>query len=101
MAITVTRNFPALTGAKLLSQSDWEAVGQFLRQRIIARTESGVDAQGVPFARYSDGYALEKGRELLGVEASYSTVDLTVSGEMLRAIGVEAEDNGVTLFFTR
>jgi hypothetical protein len=101
MAITIRRNFPALDKTPLLNKSDWQEVGQLIRERIIARTERGVDADGAPFAGYNSDYALEKGRELLGVEASYTPVDLTVSGEMLRAISIEATDKGVTLFFNR
>ena len=101
MAVTITRNFPPLTAAKLLTEEDFRSVGQLLRQRIIQRTEAGVDAQGAAFAAYNPDYALAKGRELLGAEASYTTVDLTVSGEMLRAIDIEATDKSVTLFFNR
>lgn len=101
MPVVIRRTFPPLDRVQLLTRSDWEAVGQMMRERIIARTEAGVDAEGRPFARYSPGYALQKGRELLGVEASASHVDLTVSGEMLRAITYEATENGVTLFFAR
>jgi hypothetical protein len=101
MALTIKRNFPPLTSLKLTTQADWEAVGQLIRQRMIERTERGVDASGAPFQRYNPDYAIEKGRELLGTEASYSTVDLTVSGGMLQSMGIEATDKGVTLFFTR
>jgi hypothetical protein len=101
MAITVTRNFPSLTSSALLTKDDWDGVGQLIRQRIIQRTEAGVDAQGAPFAPYNPDYALQKGRELLGAEASYSKVDLTISGEMLQAISYESTDKGVTLFFNR
>jgi hypothetical protein len=101
MPVTITRNFPDLAKTKLLDKADWDAVGQLMRQRIIQRTELGVDAEGRRFAPYSPSYALQKGRELLGAEASYSHVDLTVSGEMLRAITWEATDEGVTLFFNR
>ena len=100
MSVTVKRNFPP-TETKFLTQEDFTAIGQLLRQRIIERTEAGVDAEGNSFQRYHPSYALQKGRELLGVEASYGTVDLSVSGEMLRAIGIEATDKSVTLFFTR
>ena len=101
MAVTIRRNFPPLTQIKLLAPSDWEAVGQLVRQNILQRTEAGIDADGAPFAPYSPEYALQKGRELLGVEASAANVDLTVSGEMLRNIAIEATDKGVTLFFSR
>lgn len=101
MAVTVTRNFPPLTDLAFFTKADWEDCGQLIRQRIIQRTESGIDADGNAFPRYNPDYALEKGRELLGVEAAYSTVDLTVSGEMLRAITYEADDKGVTVFFSR
>jgi hypothetical protein len=85
----------------MLTREDWLAVGELVRQRIYERTQAGVDATGTAFAPYSPGYALQKGRELLGVEASYSTVDLTVSGEMLRAITIEATDKSVELYFSR
>ncbi len=101
MSVTVKRNFGPLTAAHLLTEEDFTAVGQLLRQRIIQRTEAGVDANGNPFAGYNPDYALTKGRELLGAEASYSPVDLTVSGEMLRAIAIEATDKSVTLYFNR
>lgn len=101
MAVTIRRNFPALDKQTLLTKSDWESAGQLLRSKILQRTDAGVDAQGRPFQRYSPEYALQKGRALLGGEASMFDVDLTVSGEMLRAIQIEATDKGVTLYFGR
>jgi hypothetical protein len=96
MSLTIKRNFPPLTSIKLTTQADWQAVGMLIRQRIIERTERGVDASGSPFARYSDAYAIEKEQEL-----GHGDVDLTVSGGMLQSMGIEATDKGVTLFFTR
>ena len=100
MAVTIKRNFAPLTQTTLLTREDFAAIGQLVRQRIIERTEAGVDANGSGFAPYHPGYALQKGRELLGVEASYSKVDLTVSGEMLRNIQIDATDKSVTLYFS-
>lgn len=97
MAITVRRNLIDLRQLKLTNRQDMAAVGQLVRQRILDRTARGVDAQGQPFAPYSDGYAEAK-REALG---SGGTVDLMVSGEMMRAITIEATDDTVSLFFAR
>lgn len=96
MALTIRRNFPPLTSIKLTTKADWDFVGQMIRQRILERTARGVDASGAPFARYSEAYAIEKEQEL-----GHGDVDLTVSGGMLQAMGVEATDTGVTVFFTR
>jgi hypothetical protein len=101
MPVTVRRNFAPLTQTTLLTKSDWQAVGQLVRSKILTRTEAGVDAMGRPFAPYSPGYAEQKGTALFGASASAFKVDLTLSGEMLRAIGIDATDAGVTLFFTR
>ena len=97
MAITVRRNLIDLRQLKLTNRQDMAAVGQLVRQRILDRTARGVDAQGQPFAPYSAGYAEAK-REALG---SGGTVDLMVSGEMMRAITIEATDDTVSLFFAR
>jgi hypothetical protein len=82
----------------LVTRQDWDAVAQLIRSRILERTARGVDAQGQPFAPYSASYDEAK-REQLGS----SGVNLTVSGEMLRAITYEVKPGGkgVSLFFAR
>ena len=97
MAITLRRSFVPLTQEVLTTKEDMVAVGQLIRQRILDRTARGVDAEGQPFAPYSEDYAKTK-REALG---SSGAVDLTVSGEMLRAITIEATDKSVRLSFAR
>lgn len=98
--ITVRRSTADLDYARanLVTREDMAAVGQLVRQRILERTARGVDAEGRPFAPYSDRYAETKRGEL-----GTSGVDLTVSGEMLRAITYEVRADGkaVTLFFAR
>lgn len=95
--ITVRRNFLDLRETPLVTREDMVAVGQMIRQRILDRTARGVDAQGQPFQVYSEGYAEQK-REALG---SSGVVDLTVSGEMLRAMTIEATDKSVSIYFAR
>ena len=97
MAITLRRSFVSLRETPLTTKDDMLAVGQLVRQRILERTARGLDAAGRPFAPYSVDYGEAK-REALG---SSGTVDLTVSGEMLRAITIEATDRTVRLSFAR
>jgi hypothetical protein len=97
VGITVRRNFIALERPVLTTRDDMAAVGQLVRQRILERTARGVDAEGRPFAPYSEGYRDRK-REELGATGN---VDLTVSGEMLRAITMDVTDKKVTLYFAR
>lgn len=99
--INVRLNLVALDEARrnLVTRDDMVAVGQLLRQRIIERTARGVDAEGQPFQPYSADYADAK-REALGTA---SPVNLTVSGEMLRALVYEVrpDNKAVSLFFAR
>lgn len=99
MPITVRRTNVDLRDVNVVTPEDMAAVGQFVRQRILERTARGVDASGQPFQPYSEGYAKTK-REALG---SSGAVDLTVSGEMLRAITYEvgADGRSVSIFFAR
>jgi hypothetical protein len=98
--ITVRRNTAELDYARanLVTRDDWAAVAQLIRQRIIERTARGVDAKGVPFTAYTAEYE-ERKRDELGSAG----VNLTVSGEMLRAMTYEVKPGGkgVTLFFAR
>lgn len=93
----VRKNFIVLDKPVLTTRDDMLAVGDLIRRRIMERTARGVDAQGQPFAPYSDDYRDRK-REELGATGG---VDLMVSGEMLRAMTLEATDKKVTIFFGR
>ena len=95
MGLSVTRNFGPLTDIRPVTRADWARVGRLARERIVTRTVSGRDVSGAAFAPYSEGYRLAKGR----IGAS-SVPNLQLSGEMLRAITVEADDDGVTLAFS-
>lgn len=93
MPITVTRNFGPLDEIALVTRADMEQVGLLARELIVRRTLGGLDAEGVPFAPYSDRYAAEKAAEL-GV----SHVNLQVSGNMLNHLQViDVDDASVTL----
>lgn len=68
-------------------------IGLLARERIIRRTQGGKDESGAPFQPYSPAYAARKSAELGG-----STVNLTVSGGMLRTLQiVDVSDTKVTL----
>ncbi len=95
MGVTVTRNFPPLADLPLITQPDWQAAGQLLRERIVRRTIAGLDVQGQAFAPYSPRYA--KQRQQAGMDTA--TVTLQVSGEMLRGIQVIASADRVELTF--
>jgi hypothetical protein len=99
MSFTVRRVNLDLKDVSIVTREDMAAVGQMLRQRIIERTARGVDASGQPFAAYSDGYAKTKREAGVGTGG----VDLTVSGEMLRAITIDVapDAKSVTLSFAR
>lgn len=95
MGVTVRRNFGSLRNLKLLVRDDWEAIGRLARERILARTTQGRDVNDQPFAPFSEGYAKRRADE--GLSVAQPTLEL--SGEMLRAIKVEAHDDRVELFF--
>lgn len=96
MGVTVRRNFGPLTDLTLFTRRDWDRVGRLARERIVRRTVGGRDVSGSPFPPYSAGY--RRAKEAIGAG---STVNLTLSGDMLNAITVEPDDMGVTLAFTR
>lgn len=92
--IAVSRNFTTLVDTVTVPAEDMREIGLLVRERIVRRTISGVDADGAPFAPYSEGYAEQKQREL----GSASPVNLQVSGNMLNHLQIVAvEDNRVTL----
>ena len=97
--ITVRRRGLDFKDVHLTTREDMAAVGEYIRQRIMERTARGVDAQGQPFAPYTPGY-VETKQDALGTAG---TVNLMVSGEMLRAMTVDvaADAKSVTVRFAR
>lgn len=95
VGVTVTRNFGPLSDVRLVTKDEWAKVGRLARERIVTRTQAGQDVRGASFAPYSPGYRRVK--EAIGAG---SNVNLTLSGEMLRAITVEPDAEGVTLKFS-
>jgi hypothetical protein len=91
--VTLSRNFPELDKLELTTIEDMREIGLLAREQILARTLSGMDADGAAFAPYSEGYA-ERKRAQLGTSA----VNLQVSGNMLNHLGiVKVEADSVTL----
>jgi hypothetical protein len=95
MPITVARNFGPLTDAIRTTKADWYEIGLLARERILQRTRAGRDVKGQAFAPYSEDYAAARRKEGIG----RSGVKLELSGEMLRSIQIDAEDDRVTLSF--
>lgn len=101
MPITITANFGQFP-TDLLTPEIMKELGLLAREVSIRRTAKGIDAEGRPFAPYSQRYAEQK-RQALGTGG---TPDLTVSGRMLNDLqvlrsGVESNGNGfVVLGFT-
>lgn len=94
MSVTVRRNFAPLTLTVLMTTEDWARVGELARTRILQRTLQGQDADGQPFAPYSEGYAKRR-----AVEGLSPAVTLEVSGEMLRGIQIVPYPDRVELTF--
>ena len=91
--VTVTRNFESLADMALVTVEDMRELGLSARERILTRTLAGQDANGSPFAAYSEGYAKQK-RAALGTDR----VNLQVSGNMLNDLQiVDVTDDSVTL----
>jgi hypothetical protein len=97
MAITIRRTNLDFRDVRFTTREDMAAVGQMIMRRIVDRTARGIDAEGQPFAPYTEAYGEAKRNAI----RSSGTVDLTVSGEMLRAMTMEATDKRVSLFFAR
>jgi hypothetical protein len=97
MGMTVRKTNLDFRDVRFTTREDMAAVGQMLMRRIVDRTARGVDAEGNPFAPYTTEYGEAKRKAI----RSSGTVDLTVSGEMLRAMTLEATDKTVSLFFAR
>jgi hypothetical protein len=81
--VTVHRSFGSLADLQLVTAEDMRQIGLLAREQILRRTLQGLDADGAPFAPYSDGYAEAK-RKALGTSA----VNLQVSGGMLNDLTV-------------
>lgn len=94
MAVIITKNFGRLADLKLVDRRVMREVGLLARERILSRTAAGQGPDG-PFAAYSPGYATAKAKTL-----GAGPVNLTVSGRMLNAIVVDADDTSATLTFS-
>lgn len=60
-------------------------------ERIIDRTQSGIDRNGRSFTRYSEEYAEQKG-------VSRGDVDMTLFGDMLLSVDAETDSNSIKIF---
>jgi hypothetical protein len=98
MAVTVNRTkFKLPSELHLTNQAVMREIGEAVREAIIARTHDGLDAEGVPFTPYSEGYAERKQDEL-----GTADVNLQVSGDMLNNLQItKVTEKSVTLGFTR
>lgn len=80
-------DFPAPTA------DDMRELGLAAREMILARTRSGRDADGKPFAPYASSYATARAKV-----GKTGTVNLELSGAMLGDLQVlDATDTSVTL----
>jgi hypothetical protein len=84
----------ALEQAELTAQ-DWELIGARAVLAILERTERGLNAYGLPFARYATSTA--RGRVRKGRKAS--VVTLAYTGKMLGALTSSSIEGGVRLSF--
>lgn len=78
-----------------LDARDWALIGQRAVVAILERTERGLNAYGLPFARYAPSTArarVRKGRKV-------SAVTLAYTGKMLGALTSEGIEGGVRLSF--
>lgn len=83
--------------AQAMTSTDWRAVGEIARARIVERTRRGSPPEGEDWPAYSDAY-----RELKAKELGGGPVNLTVSGEMLNNLRViDATAKSVTLGWAR
>lgn len=69
-----------------------EAIGLDIVSRIVERTESGLDINGNPFAPYKQSYKQTLDYQI--GHAGSSTVNLTLSGEMLGSISIVGHGPG-------
>lgn len=91
--VRIARNFGPLDQLELTTAEDMRELGLLARERIIARTIAGIDADGAAFAPYSPQYAKAKAAAL-----GSAGVNLQVSGNMLNQLQiVNLTDDTVTL----
>lgn len=100
-SIHLERHFGPLNQLQLVTAQDMKQIGLFVRERIVRRTQAGMDANGQPFRAYSEGYAKQKAKAL-----GAGPVNLQVSGAMLNDLTIvdvraDAEQASVTLGWTR
>lgn len=81
---TLTKDYDSLANLELTPTVDvMREIGLLLRERVIRRTLSGVDASGQAFAPYSKRYEDAKRKAIGG-----AGVNLQVSGNMLNQITI-------------
>lgn len=99
MGVTVVKDtfvLPSELFKRMPGREVMREVGLLAREQILRRTAEGRDADGRPFAPYSESYAELKAKEL-----GTRDVNLQVSGRMLDGLRiVEVTDTSVTLGFT-
>jgi hypothetical protein len=94
MRMSVTVKGRPLARQIQIPREDWHRIGNELRTRIITRTRlKNVDADGVPFAAYSEGYAKAKAKAG-GVATRVNLTGVRAGARMLDNIAVTA--NAVT-----
>lgn len=90
-------NLKELLGTELPNDPQLrEQIGQAIIEKIIKRTESGVDVKGKPFAKYSPNYI--KSAPFKAFDKSKGEVNLELSGDMLGLMDIVGESrNSVTI----
>lgn len=92
--VHIQRNFGNLEDLPIVTVDEMRELGLLMRERIVLRTISGIDANNAPFAPYSPEYFALKSKEL-GIAVP---VNLQVSGNMLNHLQIVAlDDHTVTL----
>ena len=83
-----------------LTSDEKEQVGDLIVERIVNRTDKGIDADGEKFAPYSKGYLKSLNFKIAG--KSKAKVDLQLSGDMLAALKVlKDKGDSLTIGFER
>ena len=77
-----------------LTKDEKAEVGDLIVERIVNRTDKGIDADGEKFAKYSKGYI--KSLDFQNAGKSKGKVNLQLSGDMLAALKV-LKDKGDSL----
>ena len=83
-----------------LTKDQKAEVGDLIVERIVARTDKGIDADGDKFVEYSKAYQDSLNFKIAG--KSKSNVNLQLSGDMLASLQVLKQDgNKLTIGFER